>query len=282
MRSFLNALTLLLLFGLLTLAPVSRSAIAQDEVQTDELEGSAEEEIELTDEKLDELLTRVDRFYYDQGMARLTVDVDIYRDPSNQLNENNIREGDPSRIAGLSTIISHYAYRHPGFYELKIMGQVLAGSEVPPDQTFFSQLLPMPGAPIYTENLRERFRIRFERVVEIDNRPVYKIRYTARDRDAEFFNYIVYYIDIEHEVLLKVDSSFDNEWYAGTGAGDFYYDSWRGKYLPVYGHGRVLMYPNRRYNVWGRWYRWNWQSPEELEASSEAEESLVDETEAGE
>jgi len=58
-------------------------------------------------------------------------------------------------------------------------------------------MLPMPGAPIYTEDLRERFRIRYEGTDEVDGVPVYKIRYTAEDRDAEFFNYIVYYIDIE-------------------------------------------------------------------------------------
>ena len=233
-----------------------------------------EEEIELSDEEIAEILTRVDRFYIDQDMASLTVDVDIYRDPSNRLNERNIREGNPSRIAGLSTIISHFRYEYPEFYQLKVMGEVLAGSEVPPEQTFFSQLLPMPGAPIFTEDIRERFRISYEGVEEVDNREAYKFRYFARDRDLEFFNYIVYYIDIEREVILRVDSAFDNGWYIGTGAGNYYYDDWMGKYLPVYGHGSVLFYPNRRFNVWGRWYMFDWLTEEEWETRRAEEEAL--------
>jgi hypothetical protein len=255
-------------------------AIAQDEhpvlIDSDveavspEIPADTAVQVSLTEEEMTTLLTNVDRFYIDQDMARVMVDVDVYRDPSNRLNNQNIRQGDPSEIAGLSTIVSHYVYEFPGFYELKIMGQVLAGSEVPPDQIFFSQMLPMPGAPIFTDDLRERFRITFEGMDEVDGRDVYKIRYSANDRDAEFFNYIVYFIDIEREVILRVDSSFDNGWYAGTGAGNFYYDDWMGKYLPIYGHGSVLFYPNRRYNVWGRWYRFNWLTEEELEAFRES------------
>jgi hypothetical protein len=230
-----------------------------------------EERFELTDEELDAILTNVDRFFIDQDMADLTVDVDIYRDPSNRLDERSIRSDDPGRIAGLSTIVSHYTYTFPDFYELKIMGQVLAGSEVPENATFFSQLLPMPGAPIYTEDLRERFRIRFEAMDEVDGREAYRIRYSAVDRDVEFFDWLVYYIDVEREVILRVDSYFDNGWYIGTGQGDFYYDEWLGKYLPIYGHGTVFFQPNRSYNIWGRWYRWDWQEPEEAMDTDEGE-----------
>ncbi len=239
-------------------------AHAQDEPESadDEVE-AVEEEFDLTDEELDAILTNVDRFFIDQDIASLRVDVDIYRDPSNRLNERNIRSDNPSSIAGLSTIISHYTYEYPEFFELKIMGQVLAGSEVPSDRTFFSQLLPMPGAPIYTDDIRERFRITFESLAELEGTEVYKIRYSALDRDTEFFDYILYFIDVELEVILRVESYFDNGWYVGSGAGEYFYDDFRGKFLPVYGHGSVFFMPNRSYNVWGRWYMWDWQSPEE-------------------
>ncbi len=257
----------------------------EEEIElSDEANGVSEEEVELTDEEVAELLTRVDRFFADQDMYNLTVDVDIYRDPSRRLDEQNIRSGDPSRIAGLSTIVGHFRYEYPEFYELKIMGQVLAGSEVPEDQTFFSQLLPMPGAPIFTEDLRERFCIRFDGMGEVEGREAYMIRYSALDRDNEFFDYIVYYIDTEYEVILRVESAFDNVWYAGVGRGNYYYDEWLGKYLPVYGHGTVLFYPNRSHNVWGRWYRWDWQSAEALEEEMEQtdEGGDIEETESAE
>lgn len=245
------------------------NAVEVDE--TDEEEYA--EEIELTEEEVVELLTRVDRFFIDQDMANLTVDVDIYRDPSRRLNEDNIRSGNPSRIAGLSTIVSHFTYRAPQFYELKIMGHVLAGSEVPEDQTFFSQLLPMPGAPIFTEDLQERFFIRYDGTDEVEDRPVYRIRYSALEPEDEFFDYLVYFIDREREVILRVESAFDNVFYQGTGRGNYYYDEWLGKYLPIYGHGTVIFYPNRNFNVWGRWYSWDWQTPEELEAIEATESS---------
>lgn len=254
--------------------------LAQDgtEVASDE-ETASEDEITLTDEEIDALLTRVDNFFYDQDMAGLTVDIDILRDPSNRLNDDNIRDANPARIAGLSTIISHFTYNWPEFYELKVMGETLASSELPTDQTFFSQLLPMPGAPIYTESLRGRFKITFEGTDEVDGTDVYKIRYYAVDHEIEFFNYIMYYISIEDSTILKVESSFDNYWYVGTGQGNFYYDDWLGKYLPIYGHGTVVFQnPVRRFNVWGRWYRWNWQSAEELETESGTVEPIVDET----
>jgi hypothetical protein len=204
-------------------------------------------------------------------MGWVNVDVDIYRDPSNRLNSENIREGNPSMIAGLSTIVSHYAYSYPDFYELKIMGEVLAGSEIPPDRTFFSSALPMPGAPIYTEDLRSRFRITCDGTGEVEGQPVYLIRYSAIDRETEFFDYIVYFIDIERSVILRVESSFDNLWYKGIGGGNYYYDNWMGKYLPIYGHGEVLFYPNRRINVWGKWYRWDWGEDEEAAPVDEPE-----------
>ncbi|MCX6645053.1 MAG: hypothetical protein NTY09_01640 [bacterium] len=218
--------------------------------------------------ELDALLTRVDRFFIDQDMADLTVDIDVYRDPSNRLNDRNIREGDPSDIAGLTTLISHYAYTWPDYYELMVMGEMLAGSELPADTSFFSQMLPLPGAPIYTEDLRARFRIRFMGTDEVDGVPVYKVRYTAVDRDTEFFNYIDYFIGIGREVILRVESTFESPWYYGNAGGDFYYDEWLGKYLPIYGHGSVLYYPNHSSDVWGRWYNWDWKSAEEAAADS--------------
>jgi len=245
------------------------NAVEVDETDGEEYAG----EIELTEEEVAELLTRVDRFFLDQDMANLTVDVDIYRDPSRRLNEDNIRSGNPSRIAGLSTIVSHFTYRAPEFYELKIMGHVLAGSELPEDQTFFSQLLPMPGAPIFTEDLQERFFIRYDGTDEVEDRPTYRIRYSALEPEDEFFDYLVYFIDQEREVILRVESAFDNVFYQGTGRGNYYYDEWLGKYLPIYGHGTVIFYPNRNFNVWGRWYSWDWQTPEELEAIEATESS---------
>lgn len=222
---------------------------------------------ELTDEQVASLLTRVDRFFIDQDMVNLTVEVDIYRDPSGRLNSKNIRESNPSKLAGLSTIVSHYTYRYPDFYQLKIMGEVLAGSEAPPDRTFFSQILPMPGAPIFTEDVRSRFRIRYEGISKVEEKPAYKIRYWANDPETEFFDYIVYYIDVEKEVITRIESAFDNVWYRGIGEGNFYFDTWKGKYLPIYGHGSVLFYPDRRFIVWGKWYKWQWQSSEEAKSS---------------
>jgi len=250
---------LVCMFFLLVMLPV----FAQDTDVEDE--SSADDEITLTDEEIDALLKRVDRFYFDQDMAGLTVDVDILRDPANRLNEDNIRDPNPGRLAGLSTIISHYSYNWPGFYQLKVMGQVLASSELPPDQTFFSQILPLPGAPIYSDDIKERFRIEFQGVGEVDGVEAYMIRYNAIDRETEFFNYLTHYISIEEEILLRVESSFDNYWYVGSGSGNYYYDHWLGKHLPIYGHGTVtFLNPVRRFNVWGRWYRWDWQTAEEL------------------
>lgn len=268
--------TLLVLLFVLVPGIISSQDEEVEEAETTALE-SEDGKIDLTDEELDILLTNVDRFFLDQGMANLTVDVAIYRDPSNRLNERNIRTGDPSRIAGLSTIVSHFRYAYPDFYELKIMGEVLAGSNVPTDRTFFSQLLPLPGSPIYTEDIQERFFIRFDGTDEVDGIPVYRVRYSALDGETEFFDFIVYFIDVEREVILRVESIFDNGWYVGTGQGNFYYDEWLGKYLPIYGHGSVFFQPNRNFNVWGRWYSWDWDSEEET-GSDENEVTIEEET----
>ncbi len=277
-------LGLLILIGCVWLMPLGNVVSAQDadETATAEVQGDAAEEVELSDEELAALMTRVDRFFIDQDMADLTVDVDIYRDPSNRLDERNIREGNPSRIAGLSTIVSHYAYEYPDYYLLTIMGEVLAGSEAPEERTFFSQLLPMPGAPIYTQDIRDRFDISFQGMDEVEGVPVYKIRFGAKDRDTEFFDYIIYYIGVDPEVVLRVESAFDNLWYVGSGRGNFYYDNWLGKYLPIYGHGTVTFYPNRRFNVWGRWYRWSWQTAEEAGIGTPQEGEPVETENAGE
>lgn len=270
MRSiFAAALILILNFLIFPAFPYHSAAQDTDTDSSDNPIDETEERYEMSDEELDALLTRVDRFFIDQDMANLTVDVDIYRDPSNRLNERNIREGDPSRIAGLTTLVSHFAYTWPDFYELRILGHLLAGSELPADSSFFSQLLPLPGAPIYTEELQERFFIRFEALDEIEGEPVYRIRYSANDRDVEFFNYLVYYISVEREVILRMETTFETPWYEGTGNGDFYYDEWLGKYLPIFAHGRVLFFPNRRTNVWGRWYRWDWDEPEDITPAEE-------------
>ena len=270
MRSIFGiALILILNFLILPAFPYHSAAQDTDTDSSDNPAVETEERFEMSDEELDALLIRVDRFFIDQDMANLTVDVDIYRDPSNRLNERNIREGDPSRIAGLTTIVSHFAYTWPGFYELRVMGHLLAGSELPADASFFSQILPLPGAPIYSEETQERFFIRFEALDEIDGDPVYRVRYSANDRDIEFFNYIVYYISVEREVILRVETTFETPWYEGTGNGDFYYDDWLGKYIPIYAHGSVLFYPNRRTNVWGRWYRWDWDEPEDIMPAGE-------------
>jgi hypothetical protein len=226
------------------------------------------EPVELTDEQLAALLTKVDRFFVDQGMAGLTVDVDLYRDPSNRLNSQNIRESNPSSLAGLTTIVSHYAYKFPTYYQLTIMGEVLAGSEVPPDRTFYSQLIPMPGAPIFTDDIRSRFTIRFEGEDTVENVPAYRIRYSAKDPANEFFDYIVYYIDPVKTDILRVEGSFDNLYYRGVAEGNFYYDDWLGKYLPIYAHGNVLMYPDRRYNLWAKWHGWKWQTEEDLKSQA--------------
>jgi len=261
---------------------VEGEAADEETAVSDGATEQVEEEIELTDEELWALLERVDRFFLDQDMANITVDVDIYRDPSRQLDERNIRSGDPSSIAGLSTVISHFTSRYPDFYELKVMGYVLAGSEMPEDRTFFSMMLPMPGAPIFTDEIRQRFYIRFDGVGEVEGRPAYRVRYSALDRETEFFDYIVYFIDIEREVILRVESAFDNVWYIGTGRGNYYYDEWLGKYLPIYGHGTVLFNPNRSFNVWGRWYRWDWETKEEAGISETTEGEVTAEDVAGE
>ena len=280
MRHCLSLIAALLVSAFLAVTEASFQASAQEEgdENAEAIASESDEEIELTDEELGELLTRIDRFYIDQGMARISVDVDVYRDPSNRLNSQNVRTEDPSRIAGLSTIVSHFTYEYPEFYELAIMGYVLAGSDVPPDPTFFSQAVPLPGAPIFTHSLQERFTIRFEGTTEVEERPAYKIRYYAKDRDNEFFDYIVYYIDIDREVLLRAEGAFDNVWYKGIAEGNFYYREWKGKYLPEYGHGSVLFYPSRRFNIWGRWYRWDWKSPEDLEAEETERQNGADES----
>ena len=233
----------------------------------------AEQKSTFTDEELATLLTRVDRSFVDQDMASFTVDVNLYRDPSNRLNSENIRESNPSDLAGLSTIVSHYTYCFPDYYQLVIMGEVLAGSDVPPDRTFYSQLIPMPGAPIFMEDIRSRFTIRYEGIDEVDGIRTYRIRYTSLDRDTEFFDYLVYYIDIERSVILRIEGAYDNYWYVGTAEGNFYYDNWLGKYLPIYAHGSVLIYPNRRLNLWAKWYRWDWQTQEEIAAQNAGDAS---------
>ena len=253
---------------ILSLRPVN--LIAQDERDSSG-ESEAAEEIKLSDEELATILQKVDGFYYNQSIARADVDVDIYRDPSNRLNDKNIREGNPGSIAGLSTMVSHFIYQWPDFYSLTIMGEVLAGSKVPADSTFFSCVLPLPGAPIFTDEIRKRFRISYEGTEEINGIGAYKIRYSAIDRDKEFFDYVTYYIDIDRNVLLRVESSFDNVFYSGSGEGDFYYRNMHGKYLPEYGHGNVLFYPNRRFNIWAKWYKWDTKTPEELEKMGSGE-----------
>jgi hypothetical protein len=271
MRFVLRGIKILVLTFLLNV-PLMPGAIAKDSddskpASSSQVAGSPEQATQtstLSEEDMNELLTRVDAFFTDQDMMDLTVDVDLFRDPSGRLNSENIRESNPAQLAGLSTIVSHYRYTAPAYYQLTIMGEVLAGSDVPPDRTFYSQLLPMPGAPIFTADIRSRFTIRCEGMEDVDDIPTYKIRYAAKDYDTEFFNYLVYYIEPKRKVILRVEGSFDNVYYKGVADGNFYYDEWLGKYLPIYGHGSVLNYPDRRMNIWGRWYKWKWRTAKDL------------------
>jgi hypothetical protein len=278
MRSVLRAIKILALTVLLNV-PWMPGAVAKDSddpnpASSPQVAASPEDATQtsvLSEEEMNELLTRVDAFFTDQDMMDLTVDLDLFRDPSGRLNSKNIRETNPSRLAGLSTIICHYVYTAPAYYQLTIMNEVLAGSDVPPDRTFYSQLLPMPGAPIFTADIRSRFTIRSEGMEDVEGIPAYKIRYTAKDYETEFFDYLVYYIEPNRKVILRVQGSFDNVWYKGVADGNFYYDEWLGKYLPIYGHGSVLNYPDQRMNIWGRWYKWKWRSAEELAESTKSQ-----------
>ena len=118
---------------------------AQDDATTEQkgLPPFEKEEIaEMSQEELMAIVQKADAFFIDQGVENIAVDVDVFRDPAHAITLDDMKSGAVDIKATLSPIIAHYFFSNPGWYQLKIMGIVIATSE--------------PGVPTYTHMLPPR------------------------------------------------------------------------------------------------------------------------------
>lgn len=272
MRSFVR----ITLIALLLVCSVAVNA--QEESETPKREGMPplpEVDIpEISDEELMAIINRADNFFADQGIENMAVDLDIFRDPSRQLTIEDMKSGEVDIKAVFSPIIAHYFYQPPGWYQLKIMGILVATSE--PGVATYTHLLPLPGGQVNIPLVIDNYDLIYMGYGEFNNRKTHKIRLAAKDFKNEFIKYSIYEFDVEKGYLCTVSSHFDNGYWRGHGSGEFYYIERGGKLLPGYGYGEILILPFFKTALWGRWYNWEFNSDDfEMTKSRGADEAFV-------
>ena len=233
---------------------------------------------EITDEELLEIIDRSDLFFFNQDIENLAVDMKLFRDPSRQISLQDMKTGKVDEIATLSPIFAHYFYEAPGWYQLKVMGFVVATSEND-DLTSFTSLLPLPGGQLNIAEVTDAYDLTYLGYGEVNDRETHRVRFSAKNFGEEFIRYSVYDFDIEEGYLSRVESHFDNGYYVGHGFGEFYYTERKGRLLPAYGYGEIFIQPYFRIILWGRWFNWDFNSEEfggSLKPGEEEEQEAID------
>ncbi len=253
---------ILLIIGILFILPQGPLS-AQDEETTEKKTVPPVPEVdipEISEEELMAIVNRADNFFSDQDVENMVVDIIIYRDPGKQLTLEDLKSGEVDYKAKLSPIYAHYFYETPGWYQLKIMGMIVASSEME-SPTNYTSLLPLPGGQINIPSVMDNYDLEYLGYGEVNDRQTHRIRLAAKDFDKQFIRYSIYDFDVEEGYLSRIESHFDNGgFFQGHGSGEFYYTDRGGKILPAYGTGDIFFRPCFHINLWGAWYKWKFNS----------------------
>ena len=215
---------------------------------------------EISQEELLAIIDRADAFFSDQGIENIAVDLKLFRDPAQVLSLEDLKTGVVDSKAPFSPIIAHYFYQVPGWYQLKIMGILIACSE--PGVTTYTNLLPLPGGQLDIPEVMDNYDLIYLGQGEMNGRPTHRVRLVTKDFKKEFIKYSIYEFDAEAGYLCRVESYFDDGYWQGHGSGEFYYKERDGKMLPAYGYGEICIMPFFKTALWGRWDNWEFNSPD--------------------
>ncbi len=215
---------------------------------------------EMSEEELLAIIERSDNFFTGQDVETMAVDLVIYRDPGNELTLEDMKSGDVEYKARLSPIYAHYFFEAPGWYHLKIMGMIVVSSDMEGPNNYTS-LLPLPGGQLLIPSIIDNYCFEYLGYSEVNDRRTHKVRVAAKDLEAQFIRYSIYEFDVEEGYLSRIESHFDDgRYFQGHGAGEFYYAKRKGKLLPQYGRGEIFFRPFFHINLWGTWFKWDFNS----------------------
>lgn len=215
---------------------------------------------EISEEELLAIIERSDNFFTSQDVETIAVDLILYRDPGKELTLEDMKSGDVEYKARLSPIYAHYFFEAPGWYQLKIMGMIVVSSDME-SPTNYTSLLPLPGGQLLIPSITDNYYFEYLGYGEVNDRRTHKVRVAANDFDAQFIRYSLYEFDVEEGYLSRIESHFDDGGYfRGHGAGEFYYAKRKGKLLPKYGRGEIFFRPFFHINLWGTWFKWDFNA----------------------
>ena len=227
---------------------------------------------EMSHEELLAIIDRSDAFFKEQGIENIAVDLKIFRDPARVLTLADLISGEVDAKAPFSAVIAHYFYKVPGWYQLKVMGLLIAASE--PGPTAYTNMLPLPGGQLDIPEVMDNYDIIYLGRGEMNGRPTHRVRLVTKDFKKEFIKYSIYEFDAEDGYLCRVQSHFDDGYWCGNGGGEFYYKERDGKLLPAYGYGEIQIFPFFKTALWGRWDNWEFNSPDFDKLVNQEEEKL--------
>jgi hypothetical protein len=214
----------------------------------------------ISQEELIAIVDRSDAFFREQGIENIAVDLRLFRDPARVLTLDDLITGAVDSKAPFSPVIAHYFYQVPGWYQLKIMGILIASSEH--GVSTYTHLLPLPGGQLDIPEVMEKYDLIYLGQGEMNGRPTHRVRFAAKDFKKVFIKYTIYEFDAEAGYLCRVNSHFDDGYWQGNGSGEFYYKERNGRMLPAYGYGEIYIMPFFKTALWGRWDNWEFNSPD--------------------
>lgn len=265
---------ILLIIGILFILPTG-PLTAQDEEITEKKTVPPVPEVDIPEISVDELMAIIDRadnFFSDQDIENMAVDIIIYRDPGKQLTLQDLKSGEVEYKAKLSPIYAHYFYETPGWFQLKIMGIIVASSDLE-SPTNYTSLLPLPGGQINIPSVMDNYDLVYLGYGEVNDRQTHRIRLAAKDFDKQFIRYSIYDFDVEEGYLSRIESHFDDGgFFQGHGSGEFYYSERSGRLLPAYGNGEIFFRPFFHINLWGSWFKWKFNSEDFMGTLSRGDE----------
>ena len=231
---------------------------------------------EISEEELLAIIERSDNFFTDQDVENIAVDLVVYRDPAGDLTLEDMKNGAVEYKAKLSPIYAHYFFEAPGWYQLKIMGMIVVSSDME-SPTNYTSLLPLPGGQLLIPSITDNYNFQYLGYGEVNDRQTHKVRVAADDFKTQFIKYSLYEFDVEEGYLSRIESHFDDgRYFRGHGAGEFYYAERKGKLLPQYGKGDIFFRPFFHINLWGTWFKWEFNAEDFESTLTRGDEDAVE------